>query len=285
MDSPLLESQTRSQIDNFLTSPSNSLLLVGLPGVGKLTVAQYLCRTLIINPLIPGSNYLHIEPIDGLISIESIRSIVSFIKLKSTGDGDFNRCIIIDRAEAMNSAAQNTLLKTLEEPPMGTLIILCVDSIHSLLPTLISRLSTIQIQKISKKSLINHFISEGYSEKDVNLAALISDGRIGMAKSILSNKLDINLEVLTLAKELIGMNKSDRLVKINSLSKDRKDTINLVDSLINIAKASLNSSAEKNNIKSIQIWNKVLAESLQAREALMVNASQKLVLTKLFLAI
>ncbi len=287
MDSPLIQKQTKKQIDNFISSPSNSLLLVGQGGSGKSTIAHYICsRVLGDAKIMAGSNFLLVEPIEGLISIESIRSIGSFIKLKSTGSGSFNRCIIIDSSEKMNVAAQNTLLKTLEEPPEGTLIILCVDSLQSLLPTILSRLSVIDIRKVPKSDLTEYFINKGYSEKEVTLAVLVSDGRIGMVNSILSNKADINLSVLKSAKEIIGMSKNDRLIKINTLSKqERSDLISLVDGLINIARASLNASADRDNSKSIATWNKVLSESLSAKQGLMVNGSKKLVLTKLFLAI
>ncbi len=287
MDSPLIQKQTKKQIDNFISSPSNSLLLVGQGGSGKSTIAHYICgRVLGDAKIMAGSNFLLVEPIEGLISIESIRSIGSFIKLKSTGSGSFNRCIIIDSSEKMNVAAQNTLLKTLEEPPEGTLIILCVDSLQSLLPTILSRLSVIDIRKVPKSDLTEYFINKGYSEKEVTLAVLVSDGRIGMVNSILSNKADINLSVLKSAKEIIGMSKNDRLIKINTLSKqERSDLISLVDGLINIARASLNASADRDNSKSVATWNNVLSESLSAKQALMVNGSKKLVLTKLFLAI
>ncbi len=50
-----------------------------------------------------------------------------------------NKVFIIDEAELMNAAGQNALLKTLEEPPAGTYLILVTSSEDQLLPTIRSR--------------------------------------------------------------------------------------------------------------------------------------------------
>jgi DNA polymerase III delta prime subunit len=283
---PLIQKQTKSDIDDFINNPVNSVLLVGQVGSGKSTLAHYIAVELLGEiKLQAEANYLLIEPEDNLISIESIRRISKFIRLKSTGKSRYNRVIIIDNADKMNEASQNTLLKTLEEPPDDTLIILCASSHKSLLPTIVSRLRVIEVRNLDQQELTSYFKKLGYQDKDINLAVLVSNGRIGMINSILSNESDVNLTSLESAKKFISMKKSDRLIAINSLSKNRADILALCDSFINIARASLNASAEKDNKSSIAIWNRVLTESLQAREALSKNASIKLVMTKLFLAI
>ena len=52
---------------------------------------------------------------------------------------------IIESADRMNSAAANALLKTLEEPPPETLLLLLTDAPQALLPTIISRCETISL--------------------------------------------------------------------------------------------------------------------------------------------
>jgi DNA polymerase-3 subunit delta' len=46
---------------------------------------------------------------------------------------------IIDGVDTMSKEAANTMLKTLEEPPSGTLMILLTDKVHAVLPTVVSR--------------------------------------------------------------------------------------------------------------------------------------------------
>jgi len=75
-----------------------------------------------------------IEPEKKVIQIDQIRELQKRFSLRSS----FKACII-DRAETMNSQAQNCLLKTLEEPKGNTLIILITSKPESLLETIRSR--------------------------------------------------------------------------------------------------------------------------------------------------
>jgi DNA polymerase-3 subunit delta' len=82
---------------------------------------------------------LIVEPGDsGAIKIEQVRDIVD-----RSGYRPFEgrrRVVIVDEADAMASAAQNALLKTLEEPPSSSMFILVTSLPDLLLPTVRSRL-------------------------------------------------------------------------------------------------------------------------------------------------
>ncbi len=71
------------------------------------------------------------------IKIEQIRAIADFISLTTHRAGW--RVLLIHPAESMQPAAANSLLKTLEEPPPRTVIILLADQPARLLPTIRSR--------------------------------------------------------------------------------------------------------------------------------------------------
>ncbi len=72
-----------------------------------------------------------------LIGIGEIRELGDFIGLVSHQGGW--RVVVIQPAEAMNQAAGNALLKTLEEPPAGVLLILVAHQPRRLLATVRSR--------------------------------------------------------------------------------------------------------------------------------------------------
>lgn len=72
-----------------------------------------------------------------LIKVDSVRALTRFTQL-STHRGGW-RIAVIEPAEAMNSEAANALLKTLEEPPSGVLLILVTHRLGRLLPTVLSR--------------------------------------------------------------------------------------------------------------------------------------------------
>lgn len=65
------------------------------------------------------------------------------------------KIVYIDKAERLTTAAQNSLLKTLEEPPSRTVIVLRAENESMLLPTIVSRCQTLKnTQEMTKISLL-----------------------------------------------------------------------------------------------------------------------------------
>ena len=71
------------------------------------------------------------------IKIEQVRALLDFCSVGSHRGG--LRVVVLYPAEALNSAAANALLKTLEEPPAGVVFLLVSAQVDRLLPTIISR--------------------------------------------------------------------------------------------------------------------------------------------------
>lgn len=84
------------------------------------------------------------------ITVDSMRALIAFIHLTSHRGGA--KVAFICPAEAMNRNAENSLLKTLEEPPAHSLIILVADSISRLAPTVVSRCHRERISMPSMES-------------------------------------------------------------------------------------------------------------------------------------
>ena len=116
------------------------------------------------------------------IKVEEIRELQK--KLAYLPYEAKTKVAIIDGAETMNPQAANTLLKTLEEPPASTILILIASNPYQLLPTLVSRcqgvkfhlLSTGAVRRILRQSAPSE--TEGFSEKELDLRTLRSMGRI-----------------------------------------------------------------------------------------------------------
>lgn len=73
------------------------------------------------------------------ILIDQVRELQSSIEIGAGGHAGGRRVIIVDPAEAMNVAAANALLKSLEEPPGSTVFVLLSRAPRRLLPTIRSR--------------------------------------------------------------------------------------------------------------------------------------------------
>ncbi|HEV3106102.1 MAG TPA: DNA polymerase III subunit delta', partial [Trinickia sp.] len=71
------------------------------------------------------------------IKIEQVRALLEFCGVSAHRGGA--RVVLVYPAEALNAAAANALLKTLEEPPAGVVFLLVSARIDRLLPTIISR--------------------------------------------------------------------------------------------------------------------------------------------------
>ncbi len=71
------------------------------------------------------------------IRIEQVRELGDFFGVATHRGG--LRVVVLAPADALNSAAANAALKTLEEPPPGTFFILCTDALDEVLPTVRSR--------------------------------------------------------------------------------------------------------------------------------------------------
>lgn len=73
------------------------------------------------------------------IAIDRVRALIDFVQLTSHRQGA--KVAVIAPAERMNANASNALLKTLEEPPAHTYILLVTDQPGRLPPTIVSRCS------------------------------------------------------------------------------------------------------------------------------------------------
>ena len=79
-----------------------------------------------------------------IIKVAQVRALGARAQL--TGRASDTRVIVVDPADAMNGAAQNALLKTLEEPPPGVHLLLVADTPSRLLPTIRSRCQQIAVR-------------------------------------------------------------------------------------------------------------------------------------------
>lgn len=77
------------------------------------------------------------------IGIDKVREIRSWLAIKSTTSQP--KVAIISHADTLTEAAQNAFLKTLEEPPENTYLILMTKNLDLLLPTVISRCQIIEL--------------------------------------------------------------------------------------------------------------------------------------------
>jgi DNA polymerase III subunit delta' len=116
------------------------------------------------------------------ISVDQVRSIGKFLSLTSGDAG--RKIILIDSADIMNNAAANSLLKWLEEPPARTLFLLVAHRAGVILPTIISRCSTIALTPLSQEDFARIVGKNATTEMLYHLTA----GAAGLALAWQSTK-------------------------------------------------------------------------------------------------
>ena len=192
---------------------SHAYLFRGPAGVGKRTMARafgnYLncespapnqdaCTTCnSCHKLMSGNHpdLLMIEPDGVSIKIGQIRELkhtLTFSPFEANC-----RVVVINDIHTMRREAANSLLKTLEEPPPGNLLILTGDAASAILPTIISRCQTIPFTGLSTALVKEKLVSEGLESGHAATLAEISGGSLGQARIMAS------LDILQIRRDIV----------------------------------------------------------------------------------
>ena len=94
----------------------------------------------------------------------------------------------IENGDTMTAAAQNKLLKTLEEPQKTVTIFLGVSRESAMLDTVKSRTKKITLDRFSQEEISSALKEEGFPSDSAETAAACADGMLGRAKEIAEDK-------------------------------------------------------------------------------------------------
>jgi DNA polymerase-3 subunit delta' len=208
---------------------ASSYLFCGEPGIGKKTVAINFakalnckkteadgyqlaadssgdacdeCESCIKIDAGTHPDFLVVSPEERQIRIEEIRTIDDALSFKPF-EGR-KKVVIVDEAEAMNLPAANAFLKTLEEPPEDSIIIL-VTSRPDLLPaTIRSRCFRVNFSSLSSEAC-RRVLAGKIEATDIDLLVRLSMGRPGVILS--SDPVEERLWFLTLFKGMLNAEK------------------------------------------------------------------------------
>lgn len=191
-----------ARLQELRKGPAHGLLFKGSKGIGKLDLAINFAQSLLCRD--PGEanfacgkcsschwfeqgthpDFRLLQPeilsLDGeetesgkkpskQISVEQIRGLADFFGMTAHQGG--RRLVIIHPAETMNPNAANALLKNLEEPPAGLLLILVSHKPQQLLPTILSRCLAVALPAPDAASTSRWLAEQGVKHPDEALAA------------------------------------------------------------------------------------------------------------------
>lgn len=98
------------------------------------------------------------------IKIEQVRALADFMNISTHRQG--LRVVVLYPAESLNMPASNALLKTLEEPPPGTVFLLASNSLDRLLPTILSRCRKFALPMPSHEEALAWLKEQGVADAD-----------------------------------------------------------------------------------------------------------------------
>jgi len=238
-DRILGQEQPKKILKNALQSSNvaHAYLFHGQESIGKKQIAIELAKSLNCASPIKGDacdectscrkienrthpDFFFVEPIkntptarEAVIKIEAIRELQR--KLAFHPYEGKVKVAIIDNADLMNLQAANSFLKTLEEPPSATILILISSNPFKLLPTLISRCQTIQFQPLTHEN-IEKILKEIMTEQMIGNDALAfrTLRSRGSVKKALAEDIE---NIVNIRKEIVNL--------LETISFDRMDVV------------------------------------------------------------
>jgi DNA polymerase III subunit delta' len=213
------------------------------------------------------------------IKIEQIRDLSHKLSLMPAG-GKY-KVAIIDDADRLNKAAQNALLKTLEEPNDKIVLILISQNNKKLLATLKSRCQRVKFGPVSREEL-----EENIPAWEKNREAIIfwSLGRPGLMLELVKNKneIDFREEAAAELKMLMRNNLAEKFALAETLGKDTRKAARKLNLWTIILRENLlgKSNVGQNQQKCFSIIENIEKSLARIKET---NANTRLILENLFL--
>jgi len=167
------------------------------------------------------------------LRIRQIRDIEHFVA-RAPFEGRW-KIVILRRFEEAEDPAANAFLKTLEEPPSHTRLILTARDASLLLPTIASRCQVFALRPLALEQIEAALIERGQVDPEkARLLARLSSGRIGWAIRASSDPsmLDTRHEYLDALDGVLNEGRAERLTRAGDLAKETETLPELLEQWI-----------------------------------------------------
>lgn len=165
------------------------------------------------------------------IGVEDIREqVVGDIQIKPYSSP--RKIYIIDEAEKMTVPAQNTLLKTIEEPPAYGVLLLLTTNAEAFLPTILSRCVTLNLKPVSNKKMKTFLMEEiNLPDYKADLCVAFAQGNVGKAMKLARSEHfeEMKAHVIRVFRTIDTMELSDLLAALQEFEQFKADIYDYLD--------------------------------------------------------
>ena len=271
---PVVNPGSEKIIDSLLLDLPGSILLTGPEGVGLGTISKFIAEKLNITPHITlPEKKEKIDLVDGKISVDSMRRLYDEVRVKLPG----KRIFIIDYAERMTNQAQNAFLKLLEEPGDDVHYIIASHSTSKLLPTILSRIQTVQIRPItlhqSNILLDNKNVTEAVRRAQL---LFMANGLPAELSRLLADENYFNEQVTIIrdAREMLTGTSYQKLIVVFKYKDSRVNSLKLLSYMLKILKKSIDDNPKIDNVSRLEALT-------TAYDDIALNGNIRIVLTRI----
>lgn len=142
---------------------------------------------------------------------------------------------LVPEAEKMTEAAQNALLKTIEEPPEYGIVILMTSNISALLPTIQSRCLMMEFRPLST-AVVESYVKEHCQVPDyqARASAAFAQGNLGKAMRYAKSEdfIERKDHIISLLRHVEQMDLSEMLAVIKDLGTRKDEVRDYIDLMV-----------------------------------------------------